>query len=110
MIQKVFSVRDGKALAFLQPFFSTASGSAIRAFSDAVQDVKTPLGAHPEDYVLYEIGTFDDSTAVFECLSPIKLLGAGMDFVIHTASRQSLDTVSLPHDKFAMEMMSDGKK
>lgn len=81
MIQKVFGVRDAKALAFLQPFFSVSVGAAIRAFSDAVnEDVKSPLGKHPEDYVLYELASFDDNTGEFVCTNPIKMLGCGSDF------------------------------
>lgn len=81
MIQKVFGVRDAKALAFLQPFFSVSVGAAVRAFSDAVnEDVKSPLGKHPEDYVLYELASFDDNTGEFVCTNPIKMLGCGSDF------------------------------
>lgn len=81
MIQKVFSVRDSKALAFLQPFFSSATGSALRALGDAVTDGKSPLSVHPEDYILYEIGSFDDQTGELVAVSPIKMLAAASDFV-----------------------------
>lgn len=82
MIQKVFGVRDGKAMAFLQPFFSASVGAAVRAFSDAVnEDGKSPLTKHPEDYILYELATFDDNSGEFFSTVPIKMLGAGVDFV-----------------------------
>lgn len=82
MMQKMFSVRDSKAMAFLQPFFSSANGSAIRAFIDAVNDKSTPLAKHPEDYILYEIGCFDDTTGEIIGLTPLKMLGVGSDFVV----------------------------
>lgn len=82
MIQKVFGVRDGKALAFLQPFYSVSSGSAIRAFDDTVNATDgNQIAKHPEDYVLYEIAEFDDCTGEFKCCTPLKLLGSGVDFV-----------------------------
>lgn len=99
MIQKVFGVRDGKAVAFLQPFFSSANGSAIRAFSDAVNDGKSPISTHPEDYVLYELGSFDDNSGELIPLSPIKLLGAGMDFATVQASRPSEDLLTVGNGK-----------
>lgn len=105
MIQKVFAVRDGKALAFLQPFFSSASGSAIRAFSDAVNDGKCPLAIHPEDYVLYELGHFDDNTGEMISVSPIKLLGAGLDFV-EVKRVPSLTDLKMPE----LEAVGNGKK
>lgn len=81
MIQKMFAVRDTKAQAFLQPFFSSANGSALRAMGDAVNDGKSPFSAHPEDYILYEVGSFDDNTAELVPVVPIKLLAAASDFV-----------------------------
>lgn len=80
MTQLVFGVRDSKAQAFLQPFFSNSSGAAIRAFGDAVMDTKSPLGLHPTDYLLYELGTFDDNSGMFVAYPTIKLLSAGADF------------------------------
>lgn len=81
MILKVFSVRDMKAEAFLQPFFSNSIGSALRAFGDAANDVSCPFNKHPSDYVLYEIGEYDDSDGSLEAISPVKYLGTGSDFV-----------------------------
>lgn len=82
MIQKVFGVRDTKSLAFLQPFFSISTGSAVRAFSDAVNESgSSPLAKHPDDYLLYELASFDDESGAFENVSPIKMLGCGADFV-----------------------------
>lgn len=81
MIQKVFGVRDCKAEAFLQPFFSIQNGSAIRAFSDECVKPGSPFNSHPGDYILYELGSFDDNSGMFVAVSPIKLLGCGSDFV-----------------------------
>ena len=63
MILNVFAVRDMKAEAFLQPFYSNSIGSAMRAFGDAVNDTSCPFNKHSEDYILYEIASYDDSTA-----------------------------------------------
>lgn len=84
MIQKMYGVRDAKAQAFLQPFFSIQNGSAIRAFSDACNDGKSSFAQHPEDYILYELGSFDDNSGEIMPISPIKLLGIGTDFVSRT--------------------------
>lgn len=81
MIQKVFGVRDSKALAFLQPFFAVTAGAAIRAFTDAVNEGNSPLSKHPGDYILYELSDFDDATGSFVCLGQIKMLGTGSDYV-----------------------------
>lgn len=82
MILKVFSVRDMKAEAFLQPFFSNSIGAAIRAFGDAANKSDSPFFAHPEDYVLYEIGSYDDSDGMLTAQSPVKMLSHAAEHVV----------------------------
>lgn len=99
MILKVFGVRDGKAEAFLQPFFSGTAGSAIRAFDDAINGEKSPIAVHPSDYTLYELGEFDDNSGSIVACSPLKLLGCGSDFVKRIDTRVSLEAVSNGQEK-----------
>lgn len=82
MILKVFAARDMKAEAFLQPYYSPNVGSAVRAFGDACNEKNSPFNKHPNDYVLYEIATYDDNTAEFISLNPIKMLGCAADFIV----------------------------
>jgi len=81
VILKVFAVHDTKAQAFLQPFYSPSAGSALRAFSDAVNDKQCPFNKHPSDYMLYEIGSYDDGTASLDRLEVVKLMGCASDFI-----------------------------
>lgn len=81
MILKVFAVHDTKAKAFLQPFYSPSAGSALRAFGDAVNEKQCPFNKHPSDYMLYEIGSYDDSTASLDPLEVVKLMGCASDFI-----------------------------
>lgn len=62
----VFAVRDSAIGAFMNPFYASALGQAERNFRDAVNDSKSPLYKHPEDYELFQLGTFDDGTGLFE--------------------------------------------
>lgn len=81
MIQGVYSVFDTKANAFLQPFFSVTKGSAIRSFSDAVNDPNHMIAKHREDYVLFYLGTFEDLSGSFK-LDPAPVsLGLATEFV-----------------------------
>lgn len=86
MIQKVFAIRDSKAMAFLQPFYSISTGAAVRAFSDAVNEKGSNFAKHPEDYLLFEIGEFDDNTGDFTRIGVNKMLGAGSDFVVQAST------------------------
>jgi len=62
MIFKVFVVYDDKAKAYCLPFFLPEVGQAVRAFADSVNDLSHPIGQHPEDYYLFQAGTFDNAS------------------------------------------------
>lgn len=62
----VYCVRDIAVNAYDRPFCVTHEGQALRGFRDAINDPKSNLGVHPEDYELYQLGTFDDGAGLFE--------------------------------------------
>lgn len=65
MTIKLFAVLDSKASFFGQPFSDQQPSSAIRNFSDAVNDSTNPNNLwhkHPEDFTLFQIGEFDNLT------------------------------------------------
>lgn len=110
MILKVFAVRDLKAEAFLQPFFSPSVGSAMRAFSDAVNDKNCPFNKHPADYALFEIGTYDDSSGLLEALIPVKLYSLGSDLVDLKPKFGDMPGDAVAANQIALEMAGNGKK
>lgn len=63
MIYKIVSVHDRATDAYGRPIFVVASGQAIRSFQDEINRVapENEMNRHPDDYDLYELGTFDDS-------------------------------------------------
>lgn len=73
---KVVSVRDSAVDAFMNPFVVPAVGAAIRSFSDEVNryDASNAMNKHPDDYDLYEIGSFDPQTGLLESCTPRVLI------------------------------------
>lgn len=69
MKMQIFAVYDKKAVAYNLPFYYHQKGQAIRAFEDAVNDVQSPYHKHPEDFAIFHIGEWDDSTGV---ITPLK--------------------------------------
>lgn len=61
MIHKIYSIFDSKAEAYSLPFYYQHEGQALRTFGDWVNDPNTPYGKHPEDYTMFEIGTYDEN-------------------------------------------------
>ncbi len=58
-----FTIYDTKTESFSNPFFAPTQGAAIRIFSDSASDPATLLNKHPQDFQLYEIGSWNDNTA-----------------------------------------------
>lgn len=57
---RFFAIYDEKGLVYKNPFTFPHRGQAVRVFAELANDPRTEIGRHPEDFVLYEIGTFDD--------------------------------------------------
>ena len=77
MVVKVFSVYDSKACFFGRPFFDQMEGSALRSFRDAVNDSSNPnnmWNKHPEDFSLFEVGSFDDQSGELVPIIPKSLM------------------------------------
>ena len=68
MIHGVYAYRERAVSGFLPPFFMPADGAAIRSFLEAASDVQHQFAKHKEDYSLWKLGTWDDSSGRFEML------------------------------------------
>lgn len=68
MIKKVYNVFDTKAKAFLEPFYTINDDTAMRVMVNCLRDVDHPFCKNPEDYQLFSLGEFDDTTGMFKML------------------------------------------
>lgn len=76
MIYGVYSVFDAAVKAYLPPFCVRAKGEALRSFSTAVNDTTHQFSKYANDYTLYELGTFDDSSGSFTVVPPVRVISA----------------------------------
>lgn len=78
----IVCVRDRAADVYGQPMHVTSLGGAIRSFGDEVNraDDGNMLYKHPEDFDLFELGTYDDSTGTYETFVP-RQIAVGKDQV-----------------------------
>ena len=68
-----YTIYDVASGTYMRPFFSQADGQAIRGFKDIATDANHEIGKHPEDYTLYRVGTFNDTTGLMAGEDPEKL-------------------------------------
>lgn len=58
----IYSIRDDKAEAFMQPFYSVTHLTAMRSVEQAANDPESQIGRYPQDFQLYHLGEFDETT------------------------------------------------
>ena len=77
----VVAVRDSAMNAFAKPIFVQSIGVATRSFSDEVnrKGDDNQLSSHPEDFELYQLGTFDEETGRFVNCEVPQLIVRGKD-------------------------------
>lgn len=82
MIYKVYNIFDAKLEAYMLPQCRRSRGEVLREFSDAVNDGNPDNGIskHPEDFILFETGEFDDQTGLVNPCTPVSL-GCAIEFV-----------------------------
>lgn len=86
MLYQIVAVRDRAVDVFGQPTFVSHLGAAIRSFGDEInrphsEERPSPFNAHPDDFDLYHLGTYDDATGVFSQDSNPRQLAIGKDLV-----------------------------
>lgn len=66
MKAKMFSVWDCKAEAYITPFFSQTTATAIRSFATAANAEDHQFARFGADFTLFELGEWDDNSGKFE--------------------------------------------
>lgn len=102
MNMRLYSILDSKAASFGVPHFSQTDSSAIRTFSDAVNDPSNPnnqWNRHPEDFSMYFVGEFDEETGELFPALPRSLVTASALKAVSTQpelfSKNGLDKVPI---------------
>lgn len=78
----ICTVYDSAAQAYNRPIFVPHANLARRSFQDEVNragDQANQMHSHPEDFQLYELGSFDDSNGVFSMLPEPRLICRAQD-------------------------------
>lgn len=63
---KIYSIYDKKSITFAPPFFVPTLTHALRSFDQLVNDSQSMVNRYPDDFALYDMGSFDDSNGKFD--------------------------------------------
>jgi hypothetical protein len=61
---KIFAIYDDKSMAFQRPFPGETAGVVTRSLTDVVNDPNHEFCKYTEDFILHELGEFDERTGV----------------------------------------------
>lgn len=75
-----YSIYDNKSKTFSTPFLMSNDETAKRVMKTLVNKPDTDYYHHPDDFILYLIGTFEDGTATISQIDPIQNLGVASSF------------------------------
>lgn len=74
MLYKVFAVYDTGVSVWFPPLYMRSIGEAMRWWIDACNDPQCKFSKHPADYILFDLGSFDDSNCKFDLFeAPVRL-------------------------------------
>lgn len=73
----IYSIRDASAHVFTAPTIDLTDESAIRGFSQAVNNVGSLMNFSPSDFALYRIGTLNVEEGTIDPISPPTMLVSG---------------------------------
>lgn len=65
-MRKMFAAFDSKAGVFMTPFFQARTELAVRSFAAALSRPDSEMRLFPEDFTLFELGSFDEESGKFE--------------------------------------------
>ena len=66
MITQMYVIFDSKAQCYNKPFSLLNDEVALRAATDLRNSPDTEPNRHPEDFSMFHIGSYDDTTAHFK--------------------------------------------
>ncbi len=84
----IFSVYDGAAEQYMEPWFARNDATARRSFGVAVNEESHNFQKFPDDFVLFRLGTFNGDTGVIDPIVPVSL-GNGLQFVRYVGDKLS---------------------
>jgi len=66
---RLYSIYDTKAESWGNPVSIRTDAEAIRMFKVVANDDQSEIGKHPEDFMLFRVGTFNNETGSVEGLA-----------------------------------------
>ena len=100
---KLYTVRDVQADSFGKIFAFNSEAEAKRTLLQACLDTQTSLGQFPDDYVLYEIGQYEEHTGVITAQDPTRVITGTEILHQHKQRMEKIDSLQNSIDEIKDE-------
>lgn len=80
MKKRLYAIHDAKIEAFNSPFTMHTVGEALRGFVEVVNDPSTQFCKHPEDFTLFELGEYEESSGTISPYATPKPIGKAIEY------------------------------
>ena len=84
---RMFSAYDRKLGVYYSPFSFLHLGQALRAWETICTDGQSMMSKHPADFVLFEVGEFDDDKGELVAHNPIRQVATALEVVDRQKSK-----------------------
>jgi hypothetical protein len=82
MKKYLFTVYDSKSGVYGAPTEFVSKGVAIRSFSEVANNPETQFGKYPEDFILFLIAEYEDTTGEVIPRIPHETIGKAIEFIV----------------------------
>lgn len=65
MKHRMFSIKDTKADVYNKPFYLINEKLVERVAADLLRDKSSEISRHPDDFIMFDLGSYDDNTGTF---------------------------------------------
>lgn len=83
----VYAIYDSKSKQYENPFYVRMRGEALRMFADETNRPESKIYKHPEDYTLFELGTYSPDSGRYDSLDTPHSCGVAIEF--HEAAKEA---------------------
>lgn len=90
---QLFCVKDVTANRAMQPILRERQELAIRDFENTLMRHDNPMSHQPDDYVLYQIGEWDDETMYTTPQDPVRIITGTQAMQNAIARKAKLDAL-----------------
>ena len=81
MLMKIFGIYDTGVSTWKPPMFCRSKGEILRWWTEIVNNRETEIAKHPMDFVLFELGSWDDDKCKFSLLSTHVSVGIAIEYL-----------------------------